>query len=423
MMDLHTLACAVPPLLLLEGFFSGSEIALLSADKLALKARTKQSRAARHALALSNQPERVLSTTLLMTSLCMISISALVSMHFLGDEHAELRTVLVTSPLVVILGELLPKTLYQRHATRIAPWVAYPVAAAYWLLYPVTRLLSAYTSRLSRVIGPIEELLTGKRPSTREDLLGLLAYGTRESEIKISERRMIKRIFDFKESEAKHALIPLVRVDAIELEATVREALARFEDHRHSRMPVFEGRIDNIVGVLETADLFLASDVDQSIHNYLTPAHYVAETQSLEDLMLDMRREDNEMVVVVDEHGGAVGILTFEDIVEEIVGEINDEYDVDLHAYKPLSETAWIVQARMEIQAINDQLRWELPQGEYETLSGFLLQQFGRIPEMRDELFFTTPAGEFKFTIRKATERHIEIVLVEILAKPEASTP
>jgi CBS domain containing-hemolysin-like protein len=138
----------------------------------------------------------------------------------------------------------------------------------------------------------------------------------------------------------------------------------------------------------------------------------VAETQSLEDLMLDMRREDHEVVVVVDEHGGAVGILTFEDIVEEIVGEISDEYDYESKPYKDLTETSWSVQARMEIQQINEILKLELPEGEYETLSGFLLQQFGRIPEHRDELFFDTPSGSYKFVIQKATDRHIESVLI-----------
>ena len=137
--------------------------------------------------------------------------------------------------------------------------------------------------------------------------------------------------------------------------------------------------------------------------------------------MYEMRRDDIEMVVVVDEHGGAVGILTFEDIVEEIVGEINDEYDTESLPYKELSDSSWLVQARMEIQAINDQLRVALPEGEYETFSGFLLQQFGRIPTNRDELFFDTPTGSYKFTIRKATQRHIEIVLIERLGVREES--
>ena len=116
---------------------------------------------------------------------------------------------------------------------------------------------------------------------------------------------------------------------------------------------------------------------------------------------------------MVDEHGGAVGILTFEDIVEEIVGEIRDEYDQEAKLFKELSADNWVVQSRMEIDAINDQLKIDLPHGDYETLSGFLLQQFGRIPEARDELFFNTSAGFFKFTIRQATEKAIQSVQIE----------
>ncbi len=418
-LSLGHLAAFVPPLLLLEGFYSGAEIALLSADKLQLKKQARQnSFGAQLALDLANHPERVLSTTLLMTSLCVVGISSLVALYFigLGGNHSELLSVLATSPLVVVFGELIPKTLYQRHSTRVARWVSYPLAWTYLAFFPLTRMLASYTARVSRMVGPIEELLTGKRRTTRDDLRQLLSYTRRESEITSSERQMLKRIFDFKDTEAKHALIPLVRVEAIDEESTVREALERFDTHRHSRMPVYSGRIDNIVGVIECLDLFAAPDLNQPIKNYVSTAHYVAETQALADLLAEMSQEDNEMTVVVDEHGGAVGILTFEDIVEEITGEISDEFDTDSLPYKELRERSWAVQARMEIAQINEFLKIALPHGDYETLSGFLLQQFGRIPAVRDELFFNTSAGSFKFTIQKATQRHIETVLVEKLA-------
>lgn len=417
-LELWQLLVLIPPLILLEGFFAGSEIALLSADRLAIQKLLNQGDSrARLVLELTKHPERILSTTLLMSSICVIAISALITVYCLefSVDHANLIAILITSPLVVLFGELIPKMIYQRRATFLAPWVAYPVNWTYWIFFPITRTLSSYTTRLSRIVRPLEALLAGKRQSTREEIRELLTYTKRETEITSSEKQMIKRIFDFRSTQAQHALIPLVRVNAIEDTATVKDALEQFNKHRHSRMPMYSERVDNIIGILEISDLLPAIDLNQSIKPYITPAHYAAETQSLQDLLLDMRRQAIEMVIVVDEHGGAVGILTAEDIVEEVVGEISDEYDYETLPYKPVSNDSWIIQARMEIQQINEILKLELPEGNYETLSGFLLQQFGRIPEARDELFFNTPVGLLKFTIQQATERHIELVLVQKL--------
>jgi CBS domain containing-hemolysin-like protein len=408
----------LPPLLITEGFFSGSEIALLSADKLKLKQLSNQGHSgAKMALELANHPERIFSTTLLLSSLCIIAISALISLYFFEARfnHSEWIAIGVTSPLIVLLGELIPKTIYQQYADQLALWVAYPLTWTYWSFFPITRILSFYTNRIARIVGPIEELLSGKKRSTREEIRSLLSYSKAETEIKKSEKQIIKRIFDFRYSEAQHALIPLVRVDAIDESATVLEALQRFEQHRHSRMPVYSERIDNIIGVLETTDLLTAGDLKQLVHHFISPAHYVSETQSLEDLLLEMRQEDKEMVVVVDEHGGAVGILTFEDIIEEIVGEIQDEYDYESLPYKQIDENHWIVQAQIEIKQINDVIKLAIPEGNYETLSGFLLQQFGRIPKMQDELHFHTASGAYRFFIQRASLRHIESVLIEKL--------
>lgn len=417
-------ALIVLPLVLIEGLFSGSEIALLSADRLDLQKLAKRSRGARLALDLVNHPERVLSTTLVMTSLCVVGISALLAIYFHQSrpETTELVVILISSGIVVLFGELIPKTIYRHFSMKVAPVVAYPVIWTYYLLWPITRLVSTYTSRLARLVRPIEELVTGKRRTTRDELLNLLSFSQRDSELKSSERRMIKRIFDFKDSDANDALIPLVKVDAIEDVATIGEALDEFKRHRHARMPVYSGRIDNIVGILEVSSLLAASDLEDPIRSHITPAHYAAETQTLEDLMREMHAQNVKMSIVVDEHGGAVGILTLEDIVEEIVGEIQDEYDPDRPLFREIGVNRWIVDARMQITLMNETLAIELPEGDYETLSGFLLQQFGRIPEVKNELYFDTPAGSFLFTIRAATRRHIESVLVEKLAGPPSSS-
>ena len=405
-------------ILAIEAIFAGSEIAILSADKLKLRSAAKAGgTSARRALELAQHPERVLATTLVVTSMCMVAVSTLFSMYISQKypKAGEFLAVAIASPLIVILGELLPKSLFQRRADTVARWAFYPIAAGYWAFYPITKLVSFYTSRLSNMLGPITEWLGGRGRNRREELRALLSYGKKESEIKASEKRMIKRIFEFKDTEAKHALIPLVRVEAIEEKTNVQDALERFQKHRHSRMPVFSGRIDNIVGTLEVVDLFSVPDLQRPVQEYMTPAHYVPETQSLEDLLQDMHREDTELVVVVDEYGGAVGILTFEDIVEEIVGEIEDEHDVASAPFKALSQDSWLIQARTEISTLNEQLKLALPEGDYETLGGFLLQQFGRIPLPGDELFFDTPAGSLKFTVKRANDRRIDSVMVEHL--------
>lgn len=419
-LTLANVSFIVTPILLIEGFYAGSEIALLSADQLSLKAKAQQgSHRARKTLELLKFPERILSTTLLMTSLCVIGTSSIMTLYFLSKNHhnAEFISILVTSPLIVILGELIPKTIFQRYSRFVVPWVAYPIHFTFLAFYPITKMLSLYTSRVTRMMKPIEEMLTGKRKSTRDEIRALLTFTRKESEIKPTERSMIKRIFDFKDTEAKHALIPLVKVEAIDETATIHEALGKFQRNRHSRMPIYSERIDNIVGVLEMSDLFSAVAnpelLSHSVKKYMSNPHYVAETQSLEDLLFTMKREDNEMVVVVDEYGGAVGILTFEDIIEEIVGEIEDEYDYEISPYKELNSRSWLIQARMEIQQINEALRLDIPEGDYDTVGGFLLQQFARIPEPGDELYFETASSSLKFIIKKANVRQIEFVIVE----------
>jgi putative hemolysin len=419
-MTLEILLIVIPLLLLLQAVFSGSEIALLASDRMVLKTQAKEgSQRAHVAIELLDHPERIFSATLLITSICGVSISTLVTLYLMaqGIENLELTAIAVASPLIVILGELLPKTLFQRNSTRLAPWCAPIVNAVFWSFYPITRLISAYTNRLTRLVGPLEELIAGKKQTTRDQLRSLLSYSRKETEIKSSEKTLIRRILDFKDTEAQHALIPLVKVEAIEQGATIRQALERFQSHRHSRMPVYSERIDNILGVIALRDLVGSTDLEQPIKSRVQVAHYVPETQALRDLVLEMTQDRRELVVVVDEYGGAVGILTFEDIVEEIVGEIQDEDDSEALPFKILSADEWLAQARLEVSTANEHLKLAIPEGDYETLGGFLLQQFGRIPSTGDELYFDTPSGSYKFVIRKASDRSIESVVIEKIAE------
>ncbi len=446
------------PLLLTEGFYSGSELALISLDPAflpneigALSAKTPphhsrllpglRAHGLKLAFKLSQHPERIFSTTLLMSNVCMVLLSALVSLFFLQNQIplAELAATLATSPLILIFGEILPKTHFQRHNQRLAPWVAYPLYLTYLLFYPLTRFLENYTLRLSRILAPLDALLIRRKNSIRDEIRHLISTRSQQigSDIKRSEERMIKRIFDFQDAEAKHALIPLVQVEGLESSLTVQEALEQMAHFRElyseAYTPVYTQRIDNIVGVLKPKDLLQAASLSAPILSLMGRVHYVPETQSLRDLLIHFSQEDHsQLIVVVDEHGGAVGTLTFEDVIEEIVGVLPEDAPHFVGAEQPhqaadlppplfvtLSANSWSIQASMEIAEIHEMLNLPIPKGDYETLSGFLLQELGHIPPVGEELTYISPPAEgvlplkLRLKVQQATDRHIETVLVE----------
>ena len=417
-LDLSILAMVIPVLLLIEGFFSGSEVALLSADPFKLhELRKKGHKGAEAALRLIQNPSIILSTTLLTTAACVVSISSLIAVYFEATQRdSGYKAILVSSTLVVILGELIPKSLFRRYAKELAPTISLPILGTFYLFYPITSLISKLTSHISGIVAPIDVLVTGKIRSSRHELIDILQSSRKNIDIRGSEQRMIKRILDFKDSEAKNALIPLVDVVAVSKNSTVKGVLLDFDRHRHSRIPVYQNRIDNIIGILEIWDLFQVKDLEVSIEPYIRPVTYFAETQTLESVFKTLSKEA-QMGVVVDEHGGATGILTFEDIVEEVVGDIKDEDDSEMPSIRTIKPKKWMVQARTEIQVINEQLGLSLAEGEYETLAGYLLEQFGHIPKNGDHLEISSSGQKLLFTIRQASPRRIELVVIESVSE------
>jgi putative hemolysin len=402
--------------LLIEGFFSGSELALLSADRLQLKKKAKANdHGAQRALKLLKTPEKILSTTLLVTSTCVMAISVILTLEFRKSqgEHGELKAVMIGSGLVILFGELIPKFFYRRFSATLAPKIATPIFYTQKILSPLIFLSSLYTSQITRIMKPIEQVWMGKKQGGKDDLQALLTANSTETQIKTSEKKLIRKILKFRDKISKDGLVPLIQVDAIERSSTLREAFEMFDEKKHSRLPVYDERIDNIIGVIQLTQVINAPDLNRKIEEYIKPVQYVAETQKLETILNDMIESDHQLAVVVDEYGGAIGILTREDIFEQIVGDIQDEDDPELKSIRALDTNQWVVKAKTTIVQINEELGVQLPEGDYDTLGGFLLRQFSRIPINGDELFFDTPAGQIHFVIRESTSRRIESVSIE----------
>lgn len=399
-------------ILITEAFFSGSEMALISADRLALKRKANAgSHGAKLALNLIGSPERMLATVLLGTNLCILSQGAIATIYIhriYGGGH-DLNALAFLTPIILVFGELIPKTIFQKYADELATWVSFPITVVQLVLSPILKLITRYTSWLSLRIGELEDTLGGKRKESRRDVLTyLLTHGRKEISLKNFESKMIHRILHFSRSATKNALIPLVNVDAIEDTATVEDALKVFSLHRHSRIPIYRDRIDNIVGIVHIFDLLDEPDHQKPITEFMKAPFFAPESQKVDDLMVTMQHQGIQMAVVVDEYGGAVGIVTLEDLIEEIVGEISDEYDSDSSLYKQISENEYLIQGSMEIEAINEQLKLRIPAGHYETLAGFLLLQFNRIPDEGDELYFQ----HLRFIIKQRSSKAIKLIAV-----------
>ena len=245
---------------------------------------------------------------------------------------------------------------------------------------------------------------------TREELQLLLREEGGKGDINPLEREMIRRIFRFSTTKVKEAMIPLVDVVALEEGISVGEAIASVRQENYSRYPVYRDRVDNIVGILYSFDLLFAEGEGQSIKPFIRPISYFPETKPVDELLVEMQRNQETLAAVVDEYGGAVGIVTVEDILEEVVGEIEDEYDVKPPLCKKVGPRKFWINARMEIDHLNESLKLGLPKGDYETLGGFVLERLGRVP-LAGEVF---RYNKMLFEVLKSDEKSVLEVLVTL---------
>jgi len=396
--------------LLLEGFLSGSEMAMVAADRKKL-ARFAHSgpRSGRLTFRILQDPSWFLSTALVGSNLAEVANAALVTALLIGHfgPRGDLWAFLLLTPLILVFGEIFPKTLFQQMADR---WILKIVPVIYvvsYILYPVVWFMSKSTAVVLRALGQEGEA----RPFvTREELQLLLQTETGPTDMKPHEKTMIRRIFRFADTRVKEVMIPLVNISALEDTTTVAEAIASVRQENYSRYPVFHERIDNITGVVHSFDLLLAPDRGQAIQPFIRPISFFPETKPIDELLLDLQRKQEALAVVVDEYGGAVGIVTVEDILEEVVGEIEDEYDTAQPLFRRTGPKAFLINARMEIDHINETLRLGLPKGDYETLGGFVLNRLGRVPLTGESFRYR----KMLFEVKKANDRAVNEVLISL---------
>jgi putative hemolysin len=400
---------------LLEGFFSGSEIALVSADKVTIRSLREQGTLTGQRLGkFLDDPEGILTTTLIGTNLSVVTATTVFAL--LLKQHWELQdemlTVLFLSPVLLLFGELIPKSAYRMHATRVAQVVVHPLFVLSTLLRPVTSVVRAMTRRLESAVGA-----SGSTGGVSREELRLLLEHRKSEEIEEEEKDMIERIFDFNEVTVKEVMRPLIDVVAVERSKGLEEAVDKLQESGYSRLPVFAERIDDIVGVLWAMDVLFLETIAGTAGDIARPVHYVPENQKVAELLTDRRLKRSGLAVVVDEYGGAQGLVTVEDILEEIVGEIEDEHDEPEDDIQQRGEREFRVSARIEVDRLNETLSLGIPEGDgdYETLAGFLLHRFGRIPRIGHQ----TAVPGAVLTIASCTSRAIDEVDIAVQATPD----
>ncbi|MDJ0832340.1 MAG: hemolysin family protein [Gammaproteobacteria bacterium] len=403
-------------LVLLQGFFSGSEIALVNSDKIKLKHRAKQGHhGSRLVLQLFEKPERLLATTLIGTNIAMVSTATLgtiITIRYFGEGGDVLAFLLIT-PLMLIFGEVVPKSVYQQKSDLLAPILIYPLRFFSWILFPVIVLFSTLARIAARLV--MKKSSTSDLFVAREKIRTLLDSAEQAPTSEIFDHQRIKHAIKYSDLTAVDVMIPMSDAILMNSEHSLQDAIELIIKTGYNRLPLFDNDASRIIGVIviSTWDMLDPDLGQRSISDFLVPAMFVAPTSPTEKLLTELQKRDDHMAIVVDEFGSAIGLLTSEDIMEEVVGEIED-IDFRLHKrhkrlYQPLEEGSYLVDAHLAISELNELLNLDIPSGEFHTVGGLMVNHLRGIPSV-DE--FIVEAG-FRFTAIECDERMVKTIKVE----------
>ena len=398
-------------LVFINAFFAASEIAILSVRQSKLKVLIEKDNESANIISkYLEEPSKLLATIQIGITLAGFFASALSAktlvVYFetllkktniiILNEFADIISFIIITIIIayitLVLGELVPKRMALQKSDRIALFVAKPMALISKITYPAVKLLTNTTNLIVKILGG--SIKYDSQQITEEEIRLMINVGEEKGVIQETETIMINSIFEFDDTIVKEVMTPRTDMVVVSIEADIEEILNVIVEEHFSRIPVYMDTIDNIIGILYIKDLFgiikKDGELEVSLKDIIREANYVSEYKKIDELFRDMQKSKNHIAIVIDEYGGTAGLITIEDLLEEIVGNIFDEYDDEVLEFEKINENTYLVSGMLSLDEINDIMDTDIPEEEleFDTISGMVLSLSGKMPEVGDEVEF-----------------------------------
>ncbi len=398
--------------LILSAFFSASETALMSLSKIRLKHMIEENvKGVSNVQKLLSNTNKLLATILVGNNMVNIAASSLatsIAINMSSSFGVGIATGLMTF-LILVFGEITPKSIAAKNSEKISIAVAPMINITTYILLPIVKFITLFSNLFIKLLGG--DKFQTEPFITEDELKTMVNVSEEEGVLEEGEKKMIYNVFEFGDNLVKDIMVPRVDIVAIDVEENYEEVLKIIKEEQFSRFPIYRDTIDDIIGILNVKDFLFANNIskDFTIDKYMREPTYTYEFKKISHLFNEMKRDRNHMAVVLDEYGGTVGIITMEDIVEEIVGDISDEYDEDEDlGIKVIKEDEYLVNGSVRIDDLNDLIGTKMESEEFDSIGGFVLGILGRFPEKNEEVSFEN----IKFIIEEIDKNRIEKIRI-----------
>lgn len=404
-------------LLFLSAFFSSSEIAFFSLTKENRnRLKEKKTKSALRVIELLEKPKFLLITILTGNTIVNVAAAAIAALLAVELSHEALISkelviaveIIVVTLVILIVSEITPKIFAVKNSAKLSEFFAFPIKLVSFILYPITKLLVQFPVVVSKLLASRAD----QQLLSKEELKTLIDVGEEKGALIEEEKEMIHSIFEFAQTSAKEIMIPRTDMVCVDKEISLDDLIDIIRKKGHTRIPVYDDGVDNIIGSLHAKELLAAVKLKGGKVNLdalIRPALFVPESKMLDELLREFQKEKTHMAIVVDEYGGTAGLVTLEDVIEEIVGEIHDEYDVEKRLYQLQGDGSYLVDAKVDLDELNNDLDLSLPtDAGYESLGGLILNITGSFPDQKDEIKFEN----YRFIVEKVEKNRIILVRI-----------
>lgn len=407
-------------LLFLSAFFSSAETALTTVNKIRMRNLAEDGyKPAKNVLKVIEDPAKMLSAILIGNNIVNLSASSLattIAMDLYGKQWVGVATGILTL-LILVFGEITPKTM----ATISAEKISFMAAKVIWPMMNILTPVIFFVNQLAKVVLFILRVDPSQKQEaiTEDELRTIVEVSHEEGVIETEEKKIINNVFDFGDSVAKDVMVPRIDMIFVDVNATYEELMEIFQQEKYTRYPVFEETTDNVIGILNVKDLLCIQEKEKDnfkVRNFLREPLYTYEFKKTAELMLEMRKAQNNIVIVLDEYGATAGLITLEDMLEEIVGDIRDEYDEDEEeSLKTIDENEYIVEGSMKLDDLNDQLGLELESEDYDSIGGLVIGLLDHLPEEGESVDYEN----LHLMVDKVDKNRVDKIHLWILEKEE----